>query len=118
MESEELTTYKQAVWDFLLEHCDITPNGSLFIKFHASSRNNIEKRIKARWKYKYHREDVRKKGKKVAYLKQKFMDEKIAKVEKYNNERAKRRKRYNANFLWKIYYKIIDKYNGATQKSF
>ena len=116
MESEELTTYKQAVWDFLLEHCDITPNGALFVKFHASSRANIEKRIKARWKYKYHREDVREKNKRVAYLKQQFMDEKVAKIAKRNTEKIKRMKRYNANFLWKIYYKIIDKYNGTAKK--
>ena len=55
----ELESYKDAVWDFMLEHCDLTERGSLFVKFHASDRRNFENRIKARWKYDYHRKDER-----------------------------------------------------------
>lgn len=58
MAGEDLETYKQAVWEFLLEHCDIERSGKLFIKFHTDHRGDFERRIRARWKYKYHREDV------------------------------------------------------------
>lgn len=50
--------YSDAVWDFLLEHSDLTNNGSLFVKFHTPSRHNFESRIKARVRG-YHREDTR-----------------------------------------------------------
>jgi len=56
---EQLETYKDAVWDYILEHCDITPNGSYFVKFHTTDRQSFEKHIKGRWKYNYHRHDDR-----------------------------------------------------------
>lgn len=59
MPEEDLETWKQALWDFILEHCEITGRGSIFVKFHTSGRADLEKRIRARWKYGYHREDVR-----------------------------------------------------------
>jgi hypothetical protein len=52
----DLTSYKDAVWDFLLEHSDITHGGALFAKFHTSHRADFERRIKARQKG-YHRKD-------------------------------------------------------------
>lgn len=55
----DLETYQQAVWDFLLEHCDLTERGSFFVKFHTSGRFDFEKRIRARYKYGYHRVDER-----------------------------------------------------------
>lgn len=55
---ETLEKYKEAVWDFMLEHCDITPNGSIFVKFHCDHRLNFEKRIHARIRG-YHRTDVK-----------------------------------------------------------
>lgn len=57
--NEELEAFKDALWDFFLEHCDVERSGAYFIKFHASGRANIEKRIMARHKYNYHREDPR-----------------------------------------------------------
>lgn len=56
---DELEIYRQAVWDFMLEHCDVTERGSYFIKFHIDGRSNFENRIKGRWKYDYHRVDAR-----------------------------------------------------------
>jgi hypothetical protein len=58
-QNEELETYKDAVWDYMLEHCDITESGSFFVKFHTSGRVAFEKHIKGRWKYNYHRKDER-----------------------------------------------------------
>lgn len=51
--------WKDAVWDYLIEHSDVTENGALFVKFHTSSRYNFENRIKARAVYGYHRDDNR-----------------------------------------------------------
>lgn len=56
---DQLQTYRDAVWDYLLEHCDITQNGSFFVKFHARDRASFEKHVFARWKYGYHRVDDR-----------------------------------------------------------
>lgn len=59
MQSPSTDEYKQAVWDFLMEHCDITDRGSFFVKFHTSGRFDFEKRVNARLKYGYHRVDER-----------------------------------------------------------
>lgn len=58
-DSPELEAYKDAVWQFLIEHSDITDGGSLFVKFHTSGRKNFENRIKAREVYGYKRHDTR-----------------------------------------------------------
>lgn len=57
--SKELQDYKDAVWQFLIEHSDITDGGSLFVKFHTSGRKNFENRVKAREVYGYQRQDTR-----------------------------------------------------------
>lgn len=56
---KELDSYKDAVWDYMLEHCDITENGSFFIKFHTSTRRAFEGHVNSRWKNNYHRRDER-----------------------------------------------------------
>ena len=84
-----LSEYRDAVWAFLLEHSDIAPNGKIFVKFHADSRRNIENRIKARYKYEYHREERRPEQKerkrKVNVLNQKEMEKALARL-KWSNE--------------------------------
>lgn len=84
-----LSEYRDAVWAFLLEHSDIAPNGKIFVKFHADSRKNIENRIKARYKYEYHREDRRPEQKerkrKVNVLNQIEMEKALARL-KWENE--------------------------------
>ena len=57
-----LIEYQNALWDFVLEHCDVLEGGTLFVKFHTGSRSNFEYRIRARIKG-YHREDVKAKKK-------------------------------------------------------
>ena len=57
--NEELETYKDAVWDYMLEHCDVTESGSYFVKFHTSGRVEFQKHIRGRWKHNYHRKDAR-----------------------------------------------------------
>lgn len=58
-ERETLEKYKLACWEFLLEHCDVLDSGTLFVKFHTKGRLDFEKRVRARWKWGYHREDVK-----------------------------------------------------------
>ena len=47
-----------AVWDYMLEHSDLTQHGSFFIKFHAESKKTFLRRILARYRG-YHRDDPR-----------------------------------------------------------
>jgi hypothetical protein len=53
--NDELRGYQDAVWAYLLEHCDIEPNGTLFVKFHTKGRSTFENHIVGRWRYGYHR---------------------------------------------------------------
>jgi len=86
--NEELESYKDAVWDYLLQHCDITENGSFFIKFHASTRASFEKHVKARWKHGYHRHDDR-----MDFThKQKEKDAEARRTAHLSRKAAKRRK--------------------------
>lgn len=55
MGNKEFQHYKDAVWQFMTEHCDYRPDGTLFIKFGASDRHDFEKRVWARWKKLYAR---------------------------------------------------------------
>lgn len=84
-----LSEYRDAVWAFLLEHSDIDKGGKIFVKFHADSRRNIENRIKARYKYEYHREEARpvqkERKRKVNVLNQKEMERALARL-KWENE--------------------------------
>lgn len=56
---DELKKYQDAVWAYLVEHSDITREGSYFIKFHTKDRSTFEKHVKGRHKYGYHRIDDR-----------------------------------------------------------
>lgn len=91
MDNPDIQSYKNAVWDYLLEHCDITENGALFIKFHTSSRVNFEKHVRARLVYNYHREDPRKKE--AAHIEKRtvFETEKQKKKQRYKDDKVKRR---------------------------
>jgi hypothetical protein len=44
LQNAELASYQDAVWSYLLEHCDLTEDGALFVKFHTSDRATFEKR--------------------------------------------------------------------------
>lgn len=58
-QSLTLQAYQDAVWDFLIEHSDVSSRGALFVKFHTSDRENFEKRVRARAIHNYHRDDAR-----------------------------------------------------------
>lgn len=94
-EQETTEKYKQAVWDFLLEHCDVLDSGTLFVKFHTRGRLDFEKRVKARWLYNYHREDVRAKEAKADGLNAERKARKLEKKKRYerNKQRGARKLR-------------------------
>ena len=89
---ERIDEWKQALWDFILEHCEVTQNGSLFVKFHTSGRNDLEKRIRARWKYGYHREDVRAKEAGKDERQTQHLTQKQAKHETWKANKVERRR--------------------------
>ena len=37
--------YKQAVWQYVLDHSDVTDGGALFVKFHTDSRKSFENHV-------------------------------------------------------------------------
>lgn len=86
----DIQQYKDAVWDFLLEHCDVLPSGSLFFKFHAKGRMDIEKRIYARQKG-YHREDVKAKCEDHEVKREVFVEKKETKKINYLKDKEERR---------------------------
>lgn len=91
--SNKTQRYKDAVWEFLLEHCDITQGGSYFVKFHTSSRANFEKRVYAREKFGYHREDVVAKQQKATNTKDEFLQKKEEKAKRWEQTKKESQER-------------------------
>lgn len=84
--------YKDAVWDFLLEHCDVLDSGALFFKFHASGRQQLENRMYARLMG-YHREDTDKKEKLAIKQREDYEKNKQANKERYDKNKKKGHKK-------------------------
>lgn len=76
---DSLEKWKQAWWDYILEHSEIDRGGTIFIKFHTGGRWQLEGHIEARMKG-YHREDPR-------------VKEKLHEVKKLNHIISKKVKR-------------------------
>lgn len=95
-----LEEWKEATWQYLLEHCDITDGGALFVKFHTDSRKSFERRIRARVNG-YSRVDSRlnctteeKEELHVTLRKQQVTKKKV-KHEKWKADAAERRRIFN-----------------------
>lgn len=92
-----LKTYQDAVWSYMVEHCDVTENGSYFIKFHAKDRDSFERHIIGRWKYGYQRKDdrtnftVKQKEADATARKEAHEARKAVKKRKYDEAKRKRR---------------------------
>lgn len=78
----DIKGYQEAVWDFLMEHCEVLDSGAIFIKFHTDGRHNFENRILSRWKYNYHREDPKAKGELATNRRKVFEERKAEKAAK------------------------------------
>lgn len=85
--------YKQATWDFLMEHCDVLENGTMFVKFHMTHRGDLEKRINARARG-YHREDVRSKEQEQLHRANATQKERRIRRDAWNEEKIIRERRH------------------------
>lgn len=94
----DLEKYRDAVWAFILEHCDVTDSGKLFVKFHMDNRKNFENRIWARYQYDYHREDYKAKEQ---GMQKTFIENKETKKSKRERFVMERKKRYTRKELEK-----------------
>lgn len=54
---EEYLAYRNAVWDYVVEHSDIVSGGAIFVKFHTNDRGQFESHVESRMKFNYHRGD-------------------------------------------------------------
>lgn len=88
--TDDIIGYKNAVWDFLLEHSEITTTGKVFIKFHTDGKKNFENRVIGRWKYNYHREDVGAKAERVKEQKRQYKERKA--IEEKERKAIKRQR--------------------------
>lgn len=92
-----LQEYKDAVWQYVLEHSDVNHHGALFVKFHTDGRSTFEKRIKARLRG-YSRRDSRlncsteEKEELHQTLRTQYVTKKKAKRERWEADRAEKRR--------------------------
>ncbi len=86
----DIRGYQEAVWDFLMEHCEVLNSGAIFIKFHTDGRQNFENRILSRWKYNYHREDPKSKQSMALDRREHFQQQKAENQRKWEEERKRR----------------------------
>lgn len=93
---EALRLYQQAVEDFILEHSDVTPNGALFVKFHADDMQNVRKRIWARFRGWYHRASLEERMAKASQAAERRADFERKKAEKRQRADAERLRRQKA----------------------
>lgn len=70
--NEEYKAYRDAVWDYLIEHSDIASGGALFVKFHTRDRGQFESHVESRMKYDYHRGNPAEKKAEIERRKQKL----------------------------------------------
>lgn len=91
----DIKGYQNAVWDFLLEHSEITESGIVFIKFHTNNQRNFENRVLSRWKFNYHREDVQAKANFIEKKKETYKENQKKKKEEYREAKKKRLAEFN-----------------------
>lgn len=90
-ENKEIEKYKEATWAFIMEHCDVFDSGKIFVKFHIDNRKNFEKRVWARYKYDYHREDWETKYDTALQKRNTFKNDKKQRMKEYQTMKLKRR---------------------------
>lgn len=82
MKDPGIQEYKDAVWAYLMEHCDIMESGALFVKFHTDGRIHFERRIRSRVKG-YHRTDPVAREKQISDTRQKHLEMKKEKHDRF-----------------------------------
>lgn len=97
-----LEEYKQAVWDYMIEHCEISESGAYFVRFHMSKRSKFEGHILNRWEG-YHREDVNAKQGRAVYKRDIIEKERILRAQ----QKRERRRIKRAQEGWGRLYKYV-----------
>lgn len=92
-ENEEMKKYKNALWDFMLEHSRILRSGTMRVIFDTPNRRNFEKRVNARLLYNYHREDTVAKQDLIDTIQTDWDTKKQIRREKYQNDKKMRREK-------------------------
>lgn len=87
--------YKHAIWDYIMEHSEIEENGTIFVKFHVTTKSKFFGHIIARVNG-YHRENPDKKYLKALAKqnqhKQRCMDGQIKRQQKLQEENIEKQK--------------------------
>lgn len=87
--NDELEAFKQGLWVYLLDHCEIEKSGVMFVKFHSAGRNEFERKITSRAKG-YFRNDPIVKGALAETKHHIWIDEKKLKQQRYYISRDER----------------------------
>ena len=87
--------YQDAVWDYIMEHCDITESGIYFVKFHTKNRKQFEGHIFNRVDG-YHREDPISKEVAGVAISEMFKKDKQYKKNRYIREDHRDNGRYES----------------------
>lgn len=90
---EKMRDYKNGVWSFMLEHCQILPSGKMRVIFDTDSQDNFEKRVWARYKNIYHRGDPASKQEIIQEKREEFLSKKESRKMKYQTEKRERREK-------------------------
>lgn len=90
-QEEVLKEYKQAVWDYLIEHSDLQKSGALFVKFHTTDKGKFFRGINARFTHKYHRGDYKAREDEQERLRKEFEWKKAVKEARYQLGKEMRR---------------------------
>lgn len=88
-ENKKLIEYQDAVWSYMLEHCDIQKSGALFVKFHTKSRSAFNGHINARIAG-YHRGDPEERGREAETVSIQHIGKKKSKNEKWKADKNER----------------------------
>lgn len=88
-DSAELAAFKQGLWVYLLDHCEIEKSGVMFVKFHSAGRSEFERKIASRARG-YFRNDPVAKGAVAEKKHRVWIDEKKLKQQRYYISRQER----------------------------
>lgn len=102
-----LKQYQRAVWEYLMEHCEVEADGTFFVKFHVRKRSVLEGHIISRWQG-HHREDPRAKEALGDRLQYKARMKAEAKG-RYEARKEESRKRMRRRLFWQRIFKPLQR---------
>jgi len=112
--NSDLKAFADATWDYIVEHCDITDSGALFVKFHTHGRAQFERRIMSRIKG-YHREDVELKQEKAELTKEQHIENKKKRHARYEWNKKKGRILLRLSKFVKLFTKLFTRHHETTR---